>query len=942
MHRHHFICCFFLFLSQGLDGYGQSIEQIGGKLSATTGNIVAWRPDKNDPVLRINTRDERGLLQKRNLKPLTLTRYTPKKTAVDSVWQQSALRSLKVELPAQQNNTATDQELKSNGAVLVEDIEGQGFSNINPADPTLAVGPNHIVQMINGGNGSALFSIYDKKGKEIIPPSYMDQLPGTSYNGGGDCIAWYDQFTDRYVMTEIGDSAKTGIKINTLIFAVSATNDPTAGWYVYEFYCEDFIPDYPKYGNWNDAWYGVTRDFSDSYLGNSIWAFDKQAMISGKTTVAVQRTRLTDPDNKFGSLCPITLSGKTAAKEGTGALFMYFNDDELTRSTSDKDSIGLIGFAVNFANPLASVVRVEKTFAVAPFASEVCLTRDCASSPAGIGYDVVSNRIMNKPYYRNFGTRQSIVANHTVDINGKGIAGIRWYEISNQGNWQLSQQGTYAPQQNQSCDGIVSKHRFMGSILQNGTGQILLAYNLSSERDFATLAFSGRNTDDPLNTMGFEETIIKKGTGYGTIGSRWGDYNDIVPDPSNDSTFWFTGMYGKEKASWGTSISAVLLRPTAAVDAKLLYINTPTACNTNCSKTINPNIRIQNNGKELLQELTVSVRLNGKLYAEKKWSGSLAAVQEENIALDEVELIEGSNLLQFSISKPNGKEDQRPANDSAAIRVDYSVPQVIPFYENAETANNLPTGWSRATNGSNLLNWSTTDKSAFTGTRSFFIDNFNVNEKNKFADLISPVIEIPTNDSITLDFMLAAAVYNMQSLDTLVIGVSTDCGNNFKTVYTKWGNSLSTKEGLVQTDFYPAVADWRKETIGLRAFGGQQIRIRFRGINNNGNNIFLDKIEINRAVIPPRMKENGYIIVPNPTGGQLTVRFYPEAKNLKEIMVTNQQGQVIKRMQFNTLSPIFTVPIDLSNQPDGVYLLVLLFGDQTKTERIVKINGQIP
>jgi hypothetical protein len=40
--------------------------------------------------------------------------------------------------------------------------------------------------MINGNNGSALFSIYDKAGNTLFPQTYMDQLPGSSYNGGGD------------------------------------------------------------------------------------------------------------------------------------------------------------------------------------------------------------------------------------------------------------------------------------------------------------------------------------------------------------------------------------------------------------------------------------------------------------------------------------------------------------------------------------------------------------------------------------------------------------------------------------------------------------------------------------------------------------------------------------------------------------------------------------
>lgn len=931
---------FHWFIGQPL--HAQSIFATEGKRIAVTGEIRNWHPNMQDPLLKIKTRDERGLIQKRNLQPLTLKRHTAKTIHEDPVWQQAEKKSFKSAIDAQQNAVQATEQATSSGARLDLEIEGQGFSNINPADPTLAVGPGHIIQMINGGNGSALFSIYDKKGKELIAPAYMDQLPGTSYNGGGDCIAWYDQFEDRFVMTEFGDSAKSGININTLVVAVSVSNDPTAGWYVYEFYCEGFIPDYPKYSNWKEAWYAVTRDFSDAYLGNSIWTFDKKAMINGSTTVPVQRTRLTDPDNKFSSLCPVTLGGNWFDPKETGALFMYFNDDELTGTPSDKDSIGLIRFTANFSNPSLSKVNLEKSFAVAAFVSEVCPTKDCAESPAGIGYDVVSNRIMNKPYLRDHGTYQTLVANHTVDVNGKGLAGIRWYAFKKQEDWVLHQQGTFSPQPETNCGGDAPKHRFMGSILQNASGQVLLAYNLSSSEDFASLAFTGRKQDDPLNTMGYEELIFKKGTGYGTVGSRWGDYNDMVPDPVNDSVFWFTGMYGKDKTSWGTKISALKLGSGAALDLKLVAIENPNNCNILCDNKINPRIRIRNNGTEKIQSLTISVFLNGVSAGEKKWNGSLSAGEEQEIAMDQLILGNGNNRINFLLSNPNNQPDQQPSNDSASISLSFFPPVSLPLIEDAESGTIPPAGWITSTNGSKSLNWKISDKAYFDGGSSFLMDNFNNNEKGKYADLISPLIELPQKDSVALEFMLAAALYNEQSLDTLEVAVSSECRSSYTTIYKKWGSSLATREGYATNDYYPSASEWRKESIGLRSFGGQKIRFRIRGINNNGNNIYIDKVVVDRVAIPERMKEKGYLIVPNPTGGALIIRFHPEANDLREILVTTLQGQVIRKMNFNSNQPIYNIPVDLSNQPDGTYLVVLRFGASTRTERIVKVKGQIP
>jgi len=832
-----------LFLAVQSQGQ-QAIEVIQGQRTAITIPIKTWKADSTDPLLKIKTRDEKGLIHAQDLEPLVFTQYGPKTREEDMLWQKDT-RGFQKPQPSNLRNAHMNLiPLERNGGYVDKALDGQGFSNINPADPSIAVGPNHVIQMINGNNGSALFSIYDKSGNTIYPPTYMDQMPGSSYNGGGDCIAWYDQLTDRFVMSEFGDSSKTGIRINSLIMAVSASNDPTGAWYIYEFYCDPFFPDYPKYGNWHDAWYGVTRDFSDQYLGNSVWAFDKNRMISGAANPTLQRLRLTDPDNKFNALVPVTLTGNNPPLLGTPGLFLYYNDDVLTASPNDADSIGMISFKVDFTDPSKSIVKTEKNFAVAAFNSIVCSSRNCAPSPGPQGYDVVSNRIMHKPGFRNFGTYQSIVANHTVDVNGNGLSGIRWYELRNTTGWNLYQQGTFAPQAQSNCNPNNLRHRFMGSIIQNAKGQTALAYNFSSKTDFASIAFSGRNQNDPLNHMAYEETIIKKGTGYGTSANRWGDYNDMVPDPANDSVFWFTGMIGNTASTWSTSLSSFYLRNNPQTDIKLSGIVYPNACDPICVSSFQPKITIRNNGTETLQSVRISVLLNDTKINETFWTGNLAYTDEVLVTLKTLMIPPGQSALKFMLDLPNGKADQMPGNDSASIAVELQSIQTLPIVETAESGVMPPIGWSFRTNGSTTLGWKNTDKASYEGSRSFVFDNFNNNEKGKTADLLGPKINTSNQDSLSMEFMLAAALYDAINIDTLAIMISADCGKSFNTVYKKWGTALSTKAGFTATAFVPVKTDWRKETIDLSRFKGNDIQVRIRGTNQYGNNIYLDNINI--------------------------------------------------------------------------------------------------
>ena len=846
----------------------QKITVMEGVKTCQTIELRNWIPDPNDPVLKIRTRDEKGLIYAQDLERLVLKKYIQQRSN-DNKEIPENLFQLPIEKKSNQPSRLAVTE--KNAGYVVRSGEGQNYSNINPADPSIAVGPDHVIQMINGANGSALFSIMDKTGNVLIPSSYMDQLPGTSYNGGGDCICFYDQLTDRFVMTEFGDTSKTGIQMNSLIMAVSATNDPTGSWYVYEFYT-GFFPDYPKFGNWHDAWYGVTRDFTDQYQGNSIWAFEKQAMISGANLVRVQRSRLSDPDNKYNSLVAVTLGGKTPAAMGTPGLFLYYNDDELTANPADRDSLSLLGFKVNFDNPANSLINNIGKFSVDAFSSDYCISRNCAPSAGPQGYDVVSNRIMHKPMFRNFGSYQSIVANHTIDVNGNGLSGIRWYELLNNNGWYLNQQNTYAPQPILNCSATNERHRFMGAIMTNGEGQTLLAYNYSGKSENASLAFTGRGLNSPLNQMDQEEKTIKIGTGFGTEGNRWGDYNDIAPDPSNDSLFWFTGMYGNTSNTWSTTIAVLKISKGFDYDARLIGITNPSPCVTNCQNQSNPQIRIRNNGNQVLTSLIIQTQLNKNPLPTFQWNGNLLPGNEELVELPFVNFAVGQNEYSVQISLPNGKPDENMEGDSMSMNFNIEPAAQLPFIENGEGLSMPPTGWTNTGSGSSALLWQKTNKAFSEGSMSFLFDNYNNNEPGKYGELVTSLINTSSIDSLNLTFKLAAALYDANNIDTLEVRVYSDCGNESALVYKKWGEDLSTKPGFTSGSFVPLLSEWRTATIDLSNFRNRNIRIGFRVINNHGQNIYIDEIALRGIVFKERDVELTAVTAPFLFGCETNIR----------------------------------------------------------------------
>ena len=84
--------------------------------------------------------------------------------------------------------------------------------------------------------------------------------------------------------------------------------------------------------------------------------------------------------------------------------------------------------------------------------------------------DSLADRLMFRLAYRNFGTHESLVVNHSVAVTSGG--GVRWYEIQNpSGTPTVAQQGTYAPD---------STYRWMGSVAMDKSGDLAVGYSKSS------------------------------------------------------------------------------------------------------------------------------------------------------------------------------------------------------------------------------------------------------------------------------------------------------------------------------------------------------------------------------------------------------------------------------------------------------------------------------
>ena len=404
-----------------------------------------------------------------------------------------------------------------------QNFDGLSWSAFDPSDNNLAVGPNHVIQIINDISGSR-FKIWNKSGVVVGSATGTILATVTGISGAGDPVVMYDQLADRWVLTEFGPSACC----NSLIMAVSVTGDPTGSWKIYQYTDPSFFPDYPKYSVWHNAYYGRTSDFNaagTAFLGASVYAFDRNAMLAGNATAAMVRVRLFDAGPiSYYNMNTIGLDGTTPSSQNG----LFAVPDQVN------GKINIFEFTPDFVTPANSVVGPLTAITVAPFNLP---PTGVAQQGSGVQPQTLGQRLMYRLSYRNRGGVESILIGHTVAGTPTNLGAVRWYEFRRiAGTWSLYQQGTIT--------GSDGNSRWMPGISMDANGNIALMYNIAGTTAFPSIAYTGRNECDPLGQMTLPETTIINGTVPHTIASRWGDYNTLVADPSILGSFWGTAQYG--------------------------------------------------------------------------------------------------------------------------------------------------------------------------------------------------------------------------------------------------------------------------------------------------------------------------------------------------------------------------------------------------------------
>jgi hypothetical protein len=458
----------------------------------------------------------------------------------------------------------------------------QGTATLrNPSDNSLAVGPDHIVQIVN--TRIAVYSKkgahYDKTGTVIYGPAETNAI-FSGFGGAceardnGDAVVRYDQLAKRWLIVmpifgriapgEFSDKGKPALpgeadnpgpaagppanppqpaphtphqgpvkKEGTfaMCYAVSVGPDPLGAYYRYAFE-RTLFPDYPRPAIWSDGYY-VPTSTGDDVIQKHDCIADRNKMLLGQP--ATEQCIIIDGVNFLNNA---DIDGQKLPPAGAPNIMMADGGTQLKKVFED-DGIYVWKVHVDWTTPANTKADGPVKIAVAPY-HYLCngqLTNCVPQPDTERRLDVQGDKIMQRLVYRRIGNRESILAAHSVATQAGG-GGVRWYEfrLDKKRDTYLYQQGTYAP------DGF---YRWIPSMAMDKKGNIGVGYSFGGIPNYAGQRFAARRDGDPKGVLTFHETVLATGEAAQKNTLRWEDYTTTAMDPSDDCTFWYVGDYLK-------------------------------------------------------------------------------------------------------------------------------------------------------------------------------------------------------------------------------------------------------------------------------------------------------------------------------------------------------------------------------------------------------------
>jgi len=223
--------------------------------------------------------------------------------------------------------------------------------------------------------------------------------------------------------------------------------------------------------------------------------------------------------------------------------------------------------------------------------------------------------------------------------------------------------------------------------------------------------------------------------------------------------------------------------------------------------------------------------------------------------------------------------------------------------------------------------WEVNNAVSYDGSSSAYINNLGAGT-GQTDELVSYPIDASGLTDIELEFKYAYSRESSASADNLKVYVSNNCGNSWVLRKSITTFDLASVPDTSVASFVPAdQTEWKSETITniTSAFFVDNLMVKFAFTSGNGNNIYLDNINLfdPNTVSNREFSKLDFNIYPNPSNGNATIDL-PSGFKASGIEVLNINGQLVEVKSANTSAS----RIDLNGLSPGWYLVKVSNEDQ--------------
>jgi PKD repeat protein len=271
----------------------------------------------------------------------------------------------------------------------------------------------------------------------------------------------------------------------------------------------------------------------------------------------------------------------------------------------------------------------------------------------------------------------------------------------------------------------------------------------------------------------------------------------------------------------------------------------------------------------------------------------------------------------------------------------------VPFwegFENYTTFNNNP-NWVVVNPGENNK-FSVFDGAGSSGERSARLVNYGQGGNN-WDELISAPIDLsvvdPDTENVTLSFRYAYRKRISSNDEWLKVFISADCGDNWVQRKTLHGNQLSSQ--TFPSSWIPELSDWvTVHMINVTSgYFSENFRMRFRFEGENGNNFYLDDINLYKGdpsdILILGLTEiqdiADFSVYPNPTEGDVEISFAVAEVGITVLEVLDLAGKTVKKEIIQAAQGTNLVLMETNALAKGIYNIRLSNGSSAQMKPLV-------